>query len=101
MSDICAFSLIRNHYESKHGFDTNLFHASSRSIAVQALYDASTKTPVPIIRQMDRLRQDGYRSSRFFACTPVLGAKLKGIKKKANLEIESRMVSNFKNNNSF
>lgn len=90
-SDIATFALLKDHYTAKHPFDTNLFAPESRPIALKALYDAATKTPVHLMRQLDRWRRDGHRSSRFFLCTPVLGRRK--IKSKVDIEIETRMVS--------
>lgn len=71
----------------------NLFNAETRPSSVQILYEAASKTPVHLMRQMDRWRRDGHRSSRFFLCTPVLGAKRRKIKSKLNIDIETRVVS--------
>lgn len=91
-SDIATFALIKDHYTAKHHFETNLFAPDTRPIALKVLYDAATKTPVHLMRQLDRWRRDGHRSSRFFLCTPVLGRKGK-FKSKVDIEIETRMVS--------
>lgn len=91
--DICSFAQQKTHYTSKHEFSTNLFSSSSRSSALKELYEAAAKTPVHLMRQMDRWRRDGHRSSRFFLCTPVLGAKRKKIRNMVDIDIETRMVS--------
>ncbi|KAJ8973516.1 hypothetical protein NQ317_000444 [Molorchus minor] len=91
-SDICTFALTKNHYASKHEFDTNLFSSENRPATLQALYDAATKTPVHLMRQLDRWRHDGHRTSRFFVCTPVLGAKRRKIRSRVDIDIETRMV---------
>lgn len=92
-SDICTFALQKNHYAAKCNPDTNLFTASTRPQALQSLYEAATKTPVHLMRQLDRWRRDGHRSSRFFLCTPVLGNKRRKIRNKVDIDIETRMVS--------
>lgn len=94
-SDICTFALLKTHYASKHDFSTSLFSSDSRPRALRELYDAASKTPVHLMRQMDRWRRDGHRSSRFFLCTPVLGARRKRIKNAVDIDIETRMVSQF------
>ncbi|KAK9875179.1 hypothetical protein WA026_005970 [Henosepilachna vigintioctopunctata] len=43
------------------------------------------------MRQLDRWRRDGHRSSRFFMCTPVLGQRRKRIKCNGDIEIETRV----------
>lgn len=93
VSDICTFALLKEHYKAQHDLATNLFNASTRPSAVQALYEAAAKTPIPLMRQMDRWRRDGHRSSRFFVCTPVLGARRRKIRSKVDIDIETRMVS--------
>ncbi|XP_018318465.1 Nance-Horan syndrome protein [Agrilus planipennis] len=90
-SDISTFALLKNHYARRQQVDSNLFSVTTRPNAVQALYDAAAKTPVHVIRQMDRWRRNGTRSSRFFVCTPVLGQRRKKIKGKIDIEIETRM----------
>ncbi|KAF2882237.1 hypothetical protein ILUMI_23930 [Ignelater luminosus] len=91
VSDICTFALLKEHYKAQHDLATNLFNASTRPSAVQALYEAAAKTPIPLMRQMDRWRRDGHRSSRFFVCTPVLGARRRKIRSKVDIDIETRM----------
>lgn len=91
-SDIATFALLKDHYTAQHPFDTNLFAPETRPVALKALYDAATKNPVHLMRQLDRWRRDGHRSSRFFLCTPVLGRR-KNIRSKIDIEIETRMVS--------
>ncbi|KAJ8917169.1 hypothetical protein NQ315_012661 [Exocentrus adspersus] len=90
-SDICSFALLKDHYASKHEPDTKLFLPETRPAALRALYDAATKTPVHLMRQLDRWRRDGHRTSRFFLCTPVLGAKRKRIRGNIDIDIETRM----------
>ncbi|KAF5300070.1 hypothetical protein FQA39_LY11262 [Lamprigera yunnana] len=89
-SDICTFSRLKEHYKINHAVSTNLFDAATRPKAVQTLYEAAAKTPITIIRQMDRWRRDGHRCSKFFVCTPVLGARRRKIR---NIDIETRMPS--------
>ncbi|ENN74917.1 hypothetical protein YQE_08495, partial [Dendroctonus ponderosae] len=91
VGDICSFAQTKEHYAAKHPLDTNLFGADTRPDSLKALYEAATKTPVHAMRQLDRWRRDGHRSSRFFVCTPVLGAKRRKIRAKVNIEIETRM----------
>lgn len=64
----------------------------TQSTHFRDLYNAATKTPVHAMRQLDRWRRDGHRSSKFFVCTPVLGAKRRKIRRKSNIDIETRMV---------
>ncbi|CAH1373174.1 unnamed protein product [Tenebrio molitor] len=90
-SDICTFAVLKQHYAAKCDPDTNLFTAETRPRALQALYEAATKTPVHLMRQLDRWRRDGHRSSRFFLCTPVLGNKRRKIRNKVDIDIETRM----------
>ncbi|KYB29257.1 hypothetical protein TcasGA2_TC032158 [Tribolium castaneum] len=90
-SDICTFALLKNHYAAKCNPETGLFTASTRPRALQSLYEAATKTPVHLMRQLDRWRRDGHRSSRFFLCTPVLGNKRRKIRNKVDIDIETRM----------
>lgn len=94
-SDICTFALLKTHYKAKHEFTTSLFGTDSRPQALKALYEAASKTPVHLMRQMDRWRRDGHRSSRFFLCTPVLGAKRRRIRNIVDIDIETRMVHIF------
>nr|CAH7731368.1 unnamed protein product [Callosobruchus chinensis] len=47
--------------------------------------------PVAAVRQLDRWRRDGQRSSGFFVCTPVLQAKRRRMRAKVDIEIETRM----------
>ncbi|XP_017768837.1 PREDICTED: Nance-Horan syndrome protein isoform X1 [Nicrophorus vespilloides] len=90
-SDIASFALLKDHFAAKHDYDTNLFAPSTRPDAVRALYEAAAKTPIHLMRQMDRWRRDGHRSSRFFMCTPVLGAKRRKIRNRVDIDIETRM----------
>lgn len=95
-SDINTFALLRDHYVQKHEISTGLFTTSSRTRSVRALYQAAAKTPVHAMRQMDRWRRDGHRTSRYFLCTPVLGSKRRKIREKNdNIDIETRLVSVF------
>ncbi|XP_072385724.1 uncharacterized protein gukh isoform X2 [Diabrotica undecimpunctata] len=41
------------------------------------------------MRQLDRWRRDGHRSSKFFVCTPVLGSKRRKIRTKVDIDIET------------
>lgn len=90
-SDICTFSLRAIHFKSSHVFATGLFTAGTRPHYLQKLYDSAAPTPVHTIRQLDRFRRDGTRSSKFFVCTPVLTGKKRRYKK-IDLEIETRKV---------
>ncbi|XP_044756787.1 uncharacterized protein LOC123315236 [Coccinella septempunctata] len=90
-SDICTFALRKNHFSSQQNFSGNLFCADSRPAALKALYSSAAKTPVTTMRQLDRWRRDGHRSSRFFMCTPVLGQRRKRIKCNVDIEIETRV----------
>ncbi|XP_071055598.1 uncharacterized protein [Onthophagus taurus] len=89
-SDISTFALLKKHYSSKYDVTTNLFSAETRPSAVRDLYEAAAKTPVHLMRQMDKWRRDGHRSSKFFLCTPVLGRKRR-IKTKVDIDIETSM----------
>ncbi|CAH1135131.1 unnamed protein product [Ceutorhynchus assimilis] len=91
VSDICSFAQTKEHYAAKHPMDSNLFGVETRPDALKSLYEAATKTPVHAMRQLDRWRRDGHRSSRFFVCTPVLGAKRRRIRGKVDIDIETRM----------
>ncbi|XP_018561614.2 uncharacterized protein LOC108903802 isoform X1 [Anoplophora glabripennis] len=90
-SDICSFALLKNHYAAKQQPDVGLFRPETRPAALEALYNAATKTPVHLMRQLDRWRRDGHRTSRFFLCTPVLGAKRRKIRSNVDIDIETRM----------
>ncbi|KAF5307346.1 hypothetical protein FQR65_LT07063 [Abscondita terminalis] len=90
-SDICTFSRLKEHYVTNHATSTNLFTADTRPNAVRSLYEAAAKTPISIMRQMDRWRRDGHRSSKFFVCTPVLGARRRKIRNKIDIDIETRL----------
>ncbi|XP_031336241.1 uncharacterized protein LOC116165717 [Photinus pyralis] len=91
VSDICTFSRLKEHYKTNHVASTNLFNTDTRPTAVQQLYEAAAKTPIPLMRQMDRWRRDGHRSSKFFVCTPVLGERRKKIRTRVDIDIETRM----------
>lgn len=91
-SDICTFSLRTIHFKSSHPITNGLFTSSTRPKALQKIYENAVPTPVHTIRQLDRFRRDGNRSSKFFICTPVLGGGKKKYKK-IDLEIETRKVS--------
>jgi hypothetical protein len=76
----------------------NLFAVGTRPESVWRLYEAAAKTPVHVMRQLDRYRTDGRRSSRYFLCTPILGGERRAvakIKHKPGIDIETRMVSIF------
>ncbi|KAI4459646.1 wasp-1 [Holotrichia oblita] len=90
-SDICSFAQLKKHYAANYEVTTNLFAATNRPRPVQALYEAAAKTPIHLMRQMDKWRRDGHRSSRFFLCTPVLGARRRKIRSKVDIDIETRM----------
>ncbi|KRT81196.1 hypothetical protein AMK59_6145, partial [Oryctes borbonicus] len=90
-SDICSFAQLKTHYAANHELTTNLFSATNRPRPVQALYEAAAKTPIHLMRQMDKWRRDGHRSSRFFLCTPVLGARRRKIRSRVDIDIETRM----------
>ncbi|XP_030764798.1 uncharacterized protein LOC115889022 isoform X2 [Sitophilus oryzae] len=91
VSDICSFAQTKEHYAAKHPMDTNLFSVDSRPQALKALYEAASRTPVHAMRQLDRWRRDGHRSSKFFVCTPVLGAKRRKMRERIDIDIETRM----------
>lgn len=97
-SDITTFSLRKEHFSSGKDVSVtkNLFAVETRPEAVQRLYEAAAKTPVHMMRQLDRYRRDGRRSSRYFLCTPILGGERRSIAKikhKPAIDIETRMVS--------
>ncbi|XP_050303973.1 uncharacterized protein LOC126741554 isoform X2 [Anthonomus grandis grandis] len=91
VGDICSFAQTKEHYAAKHPVDTNLFRVDTRPDTLKSLYESAAKTPVHAMRQLDRWRRDGYRSSRFFVCTPVLGARRRRIRGKVDIDIETRM----------
>ncbi|KAJ4433900.1 hypothetical protein ANN_16213 [Periplaneta americana] len=96
-SDITSFSLRTEHFSSctDVAATKNLFCSSTRSEAVRRLYEAAAKTPVHVMRQLDRYRRDGRRSSRYFLCTPVLGGERRSvakIKHRPGIDIETRMI---------
>ncbi|XP_066153154.1 actin remodeling regulator NHS [Euwallacea fornicatus] len=91
VGDICSFAQTKEHYAAKHPLDINLFGVETRPNALKSLYEAANKTPVHAMRQLDRWRRDGHRSSRFFVCTPILGAKRRRIRGKVDIDIETRM----------
>lgn len=98
-SNITTFSLRREHFSSGKdvAITKNLFAVETRPDSVQRLYEAAAKTPVHVMRQLDRYRRDGRRSSRYFLCTPILGGERRSvakIKHKPGIDIETRMVSN-------
>nr|CAD7427017.1 unnamed protein product [Timema monikensis] len=90
-SDICAFSQREVHYQSPplEACSARLFGADSRPECVRRLYAAAARTPVPAMRQLDRYRRDGHRSSRYFMCTPVLGGARRKIRT-TDIDIETR-----------
>ncbi|XP_057663117.1 serine-rich adhesin for platelets isoform X1 [Diorhabda carinulata] len=90
-SDIASFAVFKNHFTAKQPLVTNLFVPDTRPTALRTLYETATKTPVHLMRQLDRWRRDGFRSSRFFVCTPVLGAKRRKIRTKVDIDIETSM----------
>uniref|UniRef100_A0A1B0GNQ2 Uncharacterized protein n=1 Tax=Phlebotomus papatasi TaxID=29031 RepID=A0A1B0GNQ2_PHLPP len=94
--DLATFVHIKNHFKSTETFATALFTPATRSQAVRNLYEAAAKTPVCVMREMDRLLgQDGRRTSvaEIFMCTPVLGQTRRRIRCNIDVEIETRMVS--------
>lgn len=98
-SDITTFSLRTEHFSSCEDVAAtkNLFAVETRPESVHRLYEAAAKTPVHVMRQLDRYRRDGRRSSRYFLCTPILGGERRSvarIKHKPGIDIETRMVSN-------
>ncbi|GJQ84280.1 hypothetical protein Trydic_g5221 [Trypoxylus dichotomus] len=90
-SDICSFAQLKTHYAANQELTTSLFSAGNRPRPVQALYEAAAKTPIHLMRQMDKWRRDGHRSSRYFLCTPVLGARRRKIRSRVDIDIETRM----------
>lgn len=90
-SDLTIFSSRKEHFEGKQCVDKALFTADSRPVALRRLYEAAAPTPLPVVRQLDRYRRDGLRSSRFFAVTPVLAGKRRARPTRANdIDIETR-----------
>ncbi|CAH2012247.1 unnamed protein product [Acanthoscelides obtectus] len=93
--DICQFAALKSHYQSRKcpakDEGLSLFTAANRPRALSALYAAATTGPVAAVRQLDRWRRDGQRSSGFFVCTPVLQAKRRRMRQKVDIEIETRM----------
>lgn len=92
LSDLTTFSHIRDHFTSKQLLDDNLFPENSRPLCVEVLYNNSLVSPVHIMREIDPLRQDGRRTSKYFMCTPVLGDDKKR-QSNIDLEIELRRPS--------
>ncbi|XP_023727427.1 mucin-5AC isoform X2 [Cryptotermes secundus] len=95
-SDITTFSLRTEHFSSCEDVAAtkNLFAVGTRPECVQRLYETAAKTPVHMMRQLDRYRRDGRRSSRYFLCTPILGGERRSvakIKHKPGIDIETRM----------
>ncbi|XP_042870983.1 uncharacterized protein LOC122252537 [Penaeus japonicus] len=95
--DLRSFSERREHFKSRdQASGQELFTEDSRPPEVVQLYRDATETPIHIMREIDQLRDDGIRSSRFFFCEPVLGDSLKKEKlRKLNLDIETRRVSTY------
>ncbi|GAB0087313.1 SCAR/WAVE family [Sergentomyia squamirostris] len=92
--DLATFVHIKNHFKSSGSFATALFTPATRSDAVRSLYEAAAKTPVCVMREMDRLlNQDGRRTSaaEIFICTPVLGQTRRRMRCNIDVEIETRM----------
>ncbi|CAH1165564.1 unnamed protein product [Phyllotreta striolata] len=90
-SDIASFASLKNHYKAERPFECGLFTPDTRPSALRRLYDTAAKTPVDVMRQLDRWRRDGCRSSRFFVCTPVLGAKRRRVRNKIDIDIETSL----------
>ncbi|ROT73096.1 hypothetical protein C7M84_008484 [Penaeus vannamei] len=90
--DLRSFSERREHFRSRDpASGQELFTQESRPPELVQLYRDATETPIHIMREIDQLRDDGIRSSRFFLCEPVLGDSLKKEKlRKLNLDIETR-----------
>ncbi|XP_045614162.2 actin remodeling regulator NHS isoform X1 [Procambarus clarkii] len=94
--DLRSFSERAHHYHHTAASDTHLFTLASRPEEVLALYHHASLTPLHIMREIDQLRDDGVRSSRYFVCEPVLGDSLKKEKlRKLNLDIETRRPASF------
>ncbi|XP_059611005.1 uncharacterized protein LOC132257950 [Phlebotomus argentipes] len=92
--DLATFVHIKNHFKSTETFATALFTPATRSDAVRNLYEAAAKTPVCVMREMDRLLgQDERRASvaEIFMCTPVLGQTRRRMRCNIDVEIETRM----------
>ncbi|XP_063608563.1 uncharacterized protein LOC134782819 [Penaeus indicus] len=92
--DLRSFSERREHFRSRDpASGQELFTQESRPPELVQLYRDATETPIHIMREIDQLRDDGIRSSRFFMCEPVLGDSLKKEKlRKLNLDIETRRL---------
>ncbi|CAH1155016.1 unnamed protein product [Phaedon cochleariae] len=92
-SDICTFAARTRHYTAPQPPTASaLFAPDTRPAALATLYAAAAATPVPAMRQLDRWRRDGRRSSGFFLCTPVLGGGRKrraGGKVGVDIDIET------------
>jgi hypothetical protein len=70
-----------------------LFTPETRPAEVVQLYEAAGQTPVLKMRQFDRLRRDGRRSSKIFMCTPVLSsAENRKVRRAILDEIETSKV---------
>lgn len=99
-SDLATFVQIKDHFRTTQRIDTGLFTAGTRPENVRQLYDAAAKTPVEAIDEMARLsgRADAHRrGSDVFLCTPVLGQNRRRMRTNVDVEIETRMVSEFLN----
>ncbi|CAG0880729.1 unnamed protein product, partial [Darwinula stevensoni] len=88
-SELATFSRLRSHWRSSARLESSLFTEESRSRAIQSQYAEAALTPVPVLRELDRVRTDGVRGSRRFTCTPVIGDR----KVKIHLDIETRRPS--------
>ncbi|KAK4294608.1 hypothetical protein Pmani_032775, partial [Petrolisthes manimaculis] len=89
--DLRTFSERQSHYEHGTPTTTSLFTHESRTQDLSKLYHSAAQTPLHIMREIDQLRDDGERSSRYFFCEPVLADSLKKDKlRKLNLDIETR-----------
>ncbi|XP_046991914.1 mucin-19-like [Schistocerca americana] len=90
--DLCDFSARTTHFAARRDAPQALFSAETRPAAVRRLYESAARTPVPLMRQLDRHREDGRRCSRFFLCTPVLGQRRRrhARLRSADIDIETR-----------
>uniref|UniRef100_T1J3H4 Uncharacterized protein n=1 Tax=Strigamia maritima TaxID=126957 RepID=T1J3H4_STRMM len=82
VGDLTKFSLVKEHYVASQPAENKLFLRENRPLSVQLWYDAASVSPVHIMRQIDKFREDGCRTSKYFICVPVF--------KDNHLEIETR-----------
>lgn len=105
-SDLETVSHIKNHFKCNKTIETSLFTVESRSSAIQALYNAAGKPPIPVIEYNSR--NNGVPSTsnaddvdtvpspaELYLCTPVLSESRKRMKSNVDVEIETRLVRNF------